>query len=239
MGPIAFFFIFEHSRSTVYNYCIRVKLVFTKRKSSRKCLRAGNGKLLFFFFTPVKPNILEVLYTLATFCRHNIKRLIYAPRPQVRLRSADPFAKPVIRSNFFTEPADLHRLVEGIKMAVRLADTRAFQKFRSTVHRTPMLGCRHLEFGTDAYWACCVQTMTMQMHHQAGTCKMGPAHDRNAVVSPELRVYGVSRLRVIDCSVMPTITGAHTMAPTYMIGEKGADLVKSAWANGTVLPWKI
>jgi len=60
---------------------------------------------------------------------------------------------------------------------------------------------------------------------------MGPEWDRNAVVSPQLKVYGVKQLRVIDCSIMPTITGAHTMAPAYMIGEKGADLVKASWLH--------
>jgi len=154
---------------------------------------------------------------------------------QVRLRSADPFAPPVINANFFDVPIDLKHLVEGIKMVVELGKTKAFQKYGSTLHRTRMPGCKHLEFGTDEYWACCVQTMTMQMHHQSGTCKMGPKHDRTAVVDPQLKVYGVNGLRVIDCSIMPTITGGHTVAPAYMIGEKGADLVKSTWLkNATV-----
>lgn len=126
---------------------------------------------------------------------------------------------------------DLNRLVESIKMVIDLSKTKAFQKYGSQLHRNPMLGCKHLEFGTDGYWACCIQTMTMQMHHQSGTCKMGPDWDRNAVVDPQLKVYGVNGLRVIDCSVMPTITGGHTVAPAYMIGEKGADLVKSSWST--------
>jgi len=137
----------------------------------------------------------------------------------------------VINANFFADPVDLDRIVEGIKMAIELSKTAAFQRYGSKLLQKPMAGCKHLEFGTDPYWACCVQTMTMQMHHQSGTCKMGPADDRNAVVDPELRVYGVNKLRVIDCSIMPTITGAHTVAPAYMIGEKGADLVKSAWSS--------
>ncbi|XP_025203062.1 glucose dehydrogenase [FAD, quinone]-like [Melanaphis sacchari] len=152
-------------------------------------------------------------------------------RGQVRLRSANPFDKPVINGNFFTEPLDLKRIVEGIKMTIELSKTKAFQKYGSKLHTTPLLGCRHLEFGSDPYWECCVETMTMQMHHQSGTCKMGPEWDRNAVVNSQLKVYGVNRLRVIDASIMPTITGAHTVAPTYMIGEKGADLVKSTWLN--------
>lgn len=129
---------------------------------------------------------------------------------------------------------DLNRIVEGIKMVIELSKTKAFQRFGSTLPRDPLVACKHLEFGSDAYWTCCVQTMTMQMHHQSGTCKMGPTWDRNAVVDAQLKVYGVNRLRVIDCSIMPTITGGHTVAPAYMIGEKGADLVKHTWLNGTL-----
>jgi len=118
-------------------------------------------------------------------------------------------------------------------MAIELNKTPSFQKLGSTLNTRTVPGCRHLTYGTDQYWACCVQTLTMQMHHQAGTCKMGPKTDRNAVVNPNLMVYGVSKLRVIDCSIMPTITGAHTVAPAYMIGEKGADLIKSTWLNAS------
>ncbi|XP_050435997.1 glucose dehydrogenase [FAD, quinone]-like [Adelges cooleyi] len=155
-------------------------------------------------------------------------------RGQVRLRDADPRSKPVINANFFSDPIDLNRLVEGIKMIINLSKTKPFQKYGSRLHKRPMPGCKHIEFGTDDYWSCCIQRMTMQMHHQCGTCKMGPEWDRNAVVNAQLKVYGISNLRVIDCSIMPTITGGHTMAPAYMIGEKGADLVKNSWLNRSI-----
>ncbi|XP_025203040.1 glucose dehydrogenase [FAD, quinone]-like [Melanaphis sacchari] len=150
-------------------------------------------------------------------------------RGQVRLRNANPYSKPLIRANFFDNPIDVLRIVEGIKMVIDLNKTPAFQKLGSTLSMRTMPGCRHLSYGTDKYWECCVKRITMQMHHQSGTAKMGPSSDRNAVVNPQLMVYGVSKLRVIDCSIMPTITGGHTVAPAYMIGEKGADLVKSTW----------
>ena len=71
----------------------------------------------------------------------------------------------------------------------------------------------------------------MTIYHPAGTCKMGPEWDSDAVVDPRLRVYGVKGLRVIDASIMPTIASGNTNAPTIMIGEKGADLVKEDWLN--------
>jgi choline dehydrogenase len=60
---------------------------------------------------------------------------------------------------------------------------------------------------------------------------MGPVTDRHAVVDPRLRVYGINRLRVIDSSIMPVVPAAHTNAPTIMIAEKGADLVKQDWGQ--------
>ncbi|XP_015370218.1 PREDICTED: glucose dehydrogenase [FAD, quinone]-like [Diuraphis noxia] len=148
---------------------------------------------------------------------------------QVRLRNANPYSKPLIRANFFDAPVDVLRIVEGIKSVIELNKTPAFQKLGSKMSLRTVPGCRHLSYGSDAYWECCVKRLTMQMHHQCCTAKMGPSFDRNAVVNSQLMVYGVSKLRVIDCSIMPSITGAHTVAPAYMIGEKGADLVKSTW----------
>uniref|UniRef100_A0A8D8Z3B6 Glucose dehydrogenase [FAD, quinone] n=1 Tax=Cacopsylla melanoneura TaxID=428564 RepID=A0A8D8Z3B6_9HEMI len=151
-------------------------------------------------------------------------------RGYVRLKSADPFVYPAVQSNFFQDPLDLLRIVEGIKMVIELSQTKAFQKYKSKLSTRILPACKKFDYGSDEYWGCCVRQLTMQMHHQCGTCKMGPRGDRTAVVDPRLRVQGGIRgLRVIDSSIMPTITGGHTVAPSYMIGEKGADLVKEDW----------
>ena len=67
--------------------------------------------------------------------------------------------------------------------------------------------------------------------HPVGTCKMGPAHDTAAVVDGELRVHGVQRLRVIDASIMPTITSGNTNAPTVMIAERGAEFIRKDYKH--------
>ena len=61
---------------------------------------------------------------------------------------------------------------------------------------------------------------------------MGPKWDKTAVVDPQLRVYGIQGLRVIDASIMPNVVSGNTNAPTIMIGEKGSDLIKEYWLNG-------
>lgn len=147
----------------------------------------------------------------------------------VRLRSKNPLHKPLIEPNYFAHRDDVNVLVEGIKIAINISAQPAMQRFGSRPHTIPFPACRHLPFMSDEYWECSVRQFTFTIYHPTSTCKMGPSYDEGAVVDARLRVYGVTGLRVIDASIMPTIVSGNPNAPTIMIGEKGADMIKEDW----------
>nr|XP_018904212.1 PREDICTED: glucose dehydrogenase [FAD, quinone]-like [Bemisia tabaci] len=150
-------------------------------------------------------------------------------RGEVRLADRNPHSAPLLYARFGTDRRDLDVIVEGIKLAIGLSATKAFQALGSELVTIPIPGCETMPFGADEYWECAARTITTQLHHQCGTCKMGPATDPTAVVDAQLRVYGVHNLRVADASIIPTLPAAHTQAPCYMIGEKVADMIKEEW----------
>lgn len=147
----------------------------------------------------------------------------------VRLKSANPLVYPEIIPNYFTHKEDMDILVDGIRIALNLSDTKAFQRFNSRPHKMPFPGCRQHDFDTYEYWECHIRHFTFTIYHPTSTNKMGPPGDPTAVVDPRLRVYGIKNLRVIDASIMPNIVSGNTNAPTIMIGERGADLIKEDW----------
>ncbi|XP_058055667.1 glucose dehydrogenase [FAD, quinone]-like [Anopheles bellator] len=152
-------------------------------------------------------------------------------RGRVWLKSRNPFRWPHMEGNFFDHPDDMTTMVEGIKLAVRIGESESFARYEAKLLETPFFGCQQHRFRSDEYWRCCLRRVGASIQHQSGTCKMGPATDPDAVVDPELRVHGVTGLRVVDASIFPIIPSAHTNGVVIMIGEKAADMVKEYWAN--------
>ncbi|HEY9660782.1 MAG TPA: GMC oxidoreductase [Allocoleopsis sp.] len=136
------------------------------------------------------------------------------------MQSANPAAPPVIQVNYLQHEADLQGLIEGIQIARQLAHTDAFNAIMEK-ELAPST-----EITSDAAIATYMRQSATTFWHPAGTYKMGI--EPMAVVDPELRVYGIEGLRVVDASIMPTVTTGNTNAPTIMIGEKAADLIKAS-----------
>ncbi len=137
----------------------------------------------------------------------------------VRLKSPDPLAAPAMQANYLSTPRDRATIVKGIRLARRLAATRAFAPYVAGEYRPGP------DAATDDDLLEFAKSKGATIFHPAGTCKMGPATDANAVVDRALRVHGVAALRVVDCSVMPTLVSGNTNAPVIMIAEKAADLI--------------
>jgi choline dehydrogenase len=135
-------------------------------------------------------------------------------------QSIDPKDAPMFQMNYLKSEADVQKLVAALKLMRQLLHARVFDEFRGEEIAPGA------DVQSDAALEAYIRETGSTVYHPVGTCKMGT--DSMAVVDPELRVYGVEGLRVVDASIMPTITTGNTNAPTIMIGEKAADLVKAA-----------
>ena len=152
----------------------------------------------------------------------NFTMLVSATHPRSRgrltLRSSDPLGAPRIDAGYFSEPADLEAVKQGLRAVLEIADHQPLKA---------NLGALRLPDSVpdDAALTEHIRRWSQTQYHPVGTCAMGL--DEDSVVDPELRVRGVDNIRVIDASVMPSIIGGNTNATTIMIGEKGADLVRA------------
>jgi choline dehydrogenase len=140
-------------------------------------------------------------------------------RGQVWLGSADPTAKPRIITNTLSEPEDLDSMIAGMQLAREIA---AQSPLKETVLKELKPGpgtVDRAELEAD------LRRRLMLIYHPVGTARMSDTHE-HAVVDSQLRVHGLESLRVVDASIMPTITGGNTNAPTIMIAERAADLIR-------------
>lgn len=140
-------------------------------------------------------------------------------RGSVRLQGPDAQTAPLIDPNYLSAPEDLSTLMRGARAVLRIFDAPALAPITGEQIYLPA-------DPDDRAIEADIRARADTIYHPVGTCRMGS--DEAAPLDPSLRVRGVDRLRVIDASVMPRLIGANTNAPTIMIAEKGADLLKSA-----------
>ncbi|WP_338118959.1 GMC family oxidoreductase [Paracraurococcus ruber] len=141
-------------------------------------------------------------------------------RGTITLKSPDPRDKALIHANYLSTETDRRCMVEGIKLGRRLAQAKAFQGIvQEEVVPGPAAASDEEILGF-------IRRTGITIYHPSGTCRMGG--DEHSVVDPELRVRGIDGLRVADAAVMPTVVSGNTNAPSIMIGEKCADLLKAA-----------
>ncbi|MBB5913445.1 choline dehydrogenase-like flavoprotein [Nocardia transvalensis] len=146
--------------------------------------------------------------------------LIYPKsRGELRLGSTDPLQQPLIDPGYLSDPADTEFLIEAIGM---IREIMASKSIAGSVTEEHSPGP---DFKDETALRRELPNRVHSVYHPVGTCRMGV--DERAVVDPQLRVRGIEGLRVADASIMPSITGGNTNAPSYMIGEKCAEIITS------------
>lgn len=141
-------------------------------------------------------------------------------RGRITLKSADPFDPPRIETRYFDDETELDALVKGVKIARNILSRPAMTPYNGGEE----VPGNHVQ--TDQEIRQFIKEKMETVYHTAGSCKMGV--DSMAVVDPDLKICGAENLRVIDASIMPTITGSNIHGPTVMIAEKGADKILRA-----------
>jgi choline dehydrogenase len=143
-------------------------------------------------------------------------------RGRIRLASAKPTDKPRIEAGYLSDADghDLKMMLEALRLSREILAQPAFAPYRGE-ELQPGAALQD-EAGLTAF----IRRKAESIYHPVGTCRMGRADDPDAVVDPQLRVRGVAGLRVVDASVMPKLVSGNTNAPTMMIAERAADLIR-------------
>ncbi|CAG5033046.1 unnamed protein product [Parnassius apollo] len=188
----------------------------------------NSSRGLAYFSSIYKPTIVESFleqnrnYTLFLF----LFNLLHPESTgNISLNSKNPNDHPLIYANYFADSTDLEATAEGIKVLTKLVNTTYFKSINGFLSRYDWPVCNNFELDSTDYWKCISVNMVLTIFHPVGTSKMG-LNSNDSVVDSRLRVHKIKKLRVIDASVMPTITSGNTNGPTIMIAELGSDLIK-------------
>ncbi len=174
------------------------------------------------YFNPVRADAKPWFPGIVAEQEHLVNAVVCLLQPDSRgwmeLASADPFAPPRITLNLLAERSDVETMIRAVKI---VREIYATEPYAGLIARELKPGP---EVRSDAEIEAWLRATLITTHHSVGTCAMGVGS--NSVVDPQLRVRGVEALRVCDASIMPTVPGGNTNAPSIMVGEKAADLIR-------------
>lgn len=142
-------------------------------------------------------------------------------RGNVALKSSDPDEKPLINPNIFADETDLEKLTAGFSLSQKIMNAEPLKPYKQA-YFMPEKELTDIDEIKEY-----IKANTEALYHPVGSCRMGT--EETGVTNQELKVYGIENLRVVDASVMPSVTRGNTNAPSIMIGEKGADIIKKQW----------
>jgi choline dehydrogenase-like flavoprotein len=149
---------------------------------------------------------------------------IVESRGRLRISSTDPNASPIMEFRYMSEPKDLERMRSGVRTAVEIMHRREFQRLKPQINTAPSSE----ELGDDVALNEWILAHLTTSFHTCGTCKMGPESDETAVVDQYGSVRGVENLRVVDLSILPTITRRPTNATAVMLGERASAFMQAS-----------
>lgn len=142
----------------------------------------------------------------------------------VKLKSKDPFEKPLIDPNYLSHPHDKEVLYRGIRLIQSLLESNALKKFDPEINPKIFPGCADFQFDSRDYWMCYFEHVTLTSYHPAGTCRMGK-DPKDSVVDHNFKVHGVDNLYVVDASVMPNLPSGNPIATILMLVMRFVDLM--------------
>ena len=143
---------------------------------------------------------------------------------KVRLNVDRPWEHPVINPQYLHHPDDIEVLLDGVRLTQKLLATSQYMKYHINFLMFEVPSPHAVD--SDEFWRWFIRQAALTLYHPVGTCSMGGEDNSHAVVNPRLKVRGFKNLRVVDASVMPEVTSGNTNAPTIMIAEKAADMIK-------------
>ncbi|XP_033611415.1 glucose dehydrogenase [FAD, quinone] isoform X2 [Cryptotermes secundus] len=184
------------------------------------------------------PDAMIFFLDLAAKTQSETDKVVFLPtvlrpksRGKITINTTDPFSSPLIHQNYFSEPDDIKIHIDIFNVAKQLAETYAMKNTGYVLNTTFLPTENDFKTGKNPLWRHPEFLSQFSIFHLCGTCKMGPDDDETAVVDPSLRVRGIGKLRVVDASIMPYIVSGNINAPTIMVAEKGADLIKRYWGR--------